>query len=116
MGHRRPRASGLDVSERGFIRVDGQLRSLSHPEVFAVGDCAEWAQPLPKAGVFAVRMGPVPSRNLHAALGVGRTTSTARSWRGFDPHRGHFGSARAALCATPQSPRLGAGQGGADQG
>jgi pyridine nucleotide-disulfide oxidoreductase family protein len=69
--HAWQRASGLGVSERGFIRVDDGLRSVSHPEVFAVGDCAEWAQPLPKAGVYAVRMGPVLSRNLCAALGVG---------------------------------------------
>ncbi len=59
---------GLAVSERGFIRVDAQLRSVSHPEVFAVGDCAEWAPPLPKAGVYAVRMGPVLAQNLRAAL------------------------------------------------
>jgi pyridine nucleotide-disulfide oxidoreductase family protein len=61
----------LALSERGFIRVDAHLRSCSHPEVHAVGDCAEWAPPLPKAGVFAVRMGPVLSRNLRAALGAG---------------------------------------------
>jgi pyridine nucleotide-disulfide oxidoreductase family protein len=67
-----PRCRGtLAVSERGFIRVDATLRSVSHPQVFAVGDCAEWATPLPKAGVFAVRMGPVLSLNLRAALGQG---------------------------------------------
>jgi NADH dehydrogenase FAD-containing subunit len=65
------RACGLAVSPRGFIRIDELLRSASHPEVFAVGDCAEWAEPLPKAGVYAVRMGPVLSRNLRAALGAG---------------------------------------------
>lgn len=58
----------LAVSERGFIRIDAQLRSVSHPQIFAVGDCAEWAQPLPKAGVYAVRMGPVLAHNLRAAL------------------------------------------------
>jgi pyridine nucleotide-disulfide oxidoreductase family protein len=62
---------GLAISERGFIRVDEHLRSLSHPQVHAVGDCAEWAAPLPKAGVFAVRMGPVLSHNLRDALHVG---------------------------------------------
>ena len=65
------RRNALAVSERGFISVDSQLRSVSHPAVFAVGDCAEWAQPLPKAGVYAVRMGPVLSVNLRAALGQG---------------------------------------------
>ncbi|MFM9917122.1 MAG: FAD-dependent oxidoreductase [Rhizobacter sp.] len=62
------RTSGLGVSESGWIRIDRQLRSISHPDVYATGDCAAWAQPLPKAGVFAVRMGPVLSHNLQAAI------------------------------------------------
>lgn len=65
------RRGGLAVDEAGFIRIDEQLRSVSHPQVFAVGDCARWTRPLPKAGVYAVRMGPVLSRNLRAALGQG---------------------------------------------
>jgi pyridine nucleotide-disulfide oxidoreductase family protein len=65
------RRGALAVSERGFIRIDAQLRSVSHPQVFAVGDCAEWHAPLPKAGVYAVRMGPVLTHNLRAALGAG---------------------------------------------
>lgn len=65
------RRGGLAVSGRGFIAVDDHLRSISHPQVHAVGDCAEWQAPLPKAGVYAVRMGPVLSRNLRAALGDG---------------------------------------------
>ncbi|MEO1645801.1 MAG: FAD-dependent oxidoreductase [Chloroflexota bacterium] len=32
--------SGLAVNERGRIRVDNYMRSLSHPDVFAVGDAA----------------------------------------------------------------------------
>ena len=66
------RRGGLAVSAPGFIHVDAQLRSCSQPSVYAVGDCAEWAPPLPKAGVFAVRMGPVLSHNLRAALGDGK--------------------------------------------
>ncbi len=62
------RNGGLAVSETGFIAIDEQLRSVSHPEVYAVGDCAHWVEPLPKAGVYAVRMGPVLSHNLRAAL------------------------------------------------
>ena len=62
-------ASGLAVSADGFIGINAQLQSLSHPQVLAVGDCAHWpANPLPKAGVFAVRMGPVLSHNLRALL------------------------------------------------
>ncbi|WP_296201080.1 FAD-dependent oxidoreductase [uncultured Hyphomicrobium sp.] len=65
------RNSGLALSDQGFIRIDEQLRSVSHPNVYAVGDCAEWDKPLPKAGVYAVRMGPFLVRNLRAALGDG---------------------------------------------
>ena len=69
--HAWQRGCGLAVGTTGFIRVDRWLRSLSHPQVHAVGDCAEWAEPLPKAGVYAVRMGAVLSLNLRAALGSG---------------------------------------------
>ena len=63
--------SGLALGESGFVRVDAQLRSISHPNVFAAGDAAEWATPLPKSGVMAVRMGPVLSHNLRAAVAGG---------------------------------------------
>jgi NADH dehydrogenase FAD-containing subunit len=71
------RRGGLAVGDEGFIRIDRHLRSLSHPQVFAVGDCAEWAPALPKSGVHAVRMGPVLLDNLRAALGHG----SARPWQ-----------------------------------
>lgn len=68
------RRGSLAVNADGFIRVDAQLRSVSHAQIFAVGDCAHWdagPQALPKAGVYAVRMGPPLLRNLRAALGQG---------------------------------------------
>jgi pyridine nucleotide-disulfide oxidoreductase family protein len=73
--HAWQRDCGLAVGPSSFIRVDERLRSVSHPQVHAVGDCAEWAEPLPKAGVYAVRMGPVLSRNLRAALGAGEAVA-----------------------------------------
>ncbi len=76
--------SGLAVSDRGFIRVDSYLRSASHPNVFAVGDCSEWSDPLPKAGVYAVRMGPTLIHNVRAAL-AGNTDALTR----FEPQK-HF--------------------------
>jgi NADH dehydrogenase FAD-containing subunit len=63
-----PGAGGLATDARGFVRVDAQLRSLLHPTVFASGDCASWEEPLPKAGVYAVRMGPVLTANLRATV------------------------------------------------
>lgn len=70
--HHWPARSGLATGDDGFICIDAQLRSLSHPQIFAVGDCTEWPhRALPKAGVYAVRMGPVLANNLRAALGQG---------------------------------------------
>ena len=60
-----PREGGLAADRRGFIRVDAALRSLSHPNVFATGDIASFATiDLPKAGVYAVRQGPLLADNL----------------------------------------------------
>jgi len=57
--------SGLAVDERGFVLVDDRLRSVSHPEVFAAGDCATLRDaPHPKSGVYAVRHAPVLAANL----------------------------------------------------
>jgi len=61
--------SGLAVTDDGFVEVDAHLRSVSDPRVFAVGDVAHMtASPRPKAGVFAVRQGPVLDAVLRAAL------------------------------------------------
>ena len=68
-------ASGLAVTDDGFVAVDRQLRSTSHGHVFAAGDVAHLADPRPKAGVFAVRQGPVLHAALTAAL-AGRTPPT----------------------------------------
>jgi NADH dehydrogenase FAD-containing subunit len=63
-----PAAGGLATDSAGFIRIDTTLRSTSHPQVLASGDIASLQAPLPKAGVHAVRMGPLLAHNLQALL------------------------------------------------
>ena len=61
--------TGLALNERGFIRVNEQLQTLTDPAVFAAGDIADFTdRPLEKAGVFAVRMGKPLAENLRRSL------------------------------------------------
>ncbi|UTA48193.1 selenide, water dikinase SelD [Simiduia sp. 21SJ11W-1] len=63
------RQTGLELDGQGFIAVDDQLQSVSHPGIFAAGDVASLSgQARPKAGVFAVRQAPVLAHNLRAWL------------------------------------------------
>jgi pyridine nucleotide-disulfide oxidoreductase family protein len=62
--------AGLDRDARGFVKVRETLQAVGHDEIFATGDCASLvtAPDLAKAGVYAVREGPVLARNLRARL------------------------------------------------
>ena len=67
--------TGLDLTG-GFVTVDAQLRSVSDPSLYAVGDCAHFSHaPRPKAGVYAVRAAPVLTHNLRADLAGGQRRS-----------------------------------------
>ncbi|MES2710302.1 MAG: FAD-dependent oxidoreductase [Pseudomonadota bacterium] len=60
--------SGLPCDADGFLTVQAGLDVPGHPEIFAAGDAASYlAQRLPKAGVYAVRQGPVLAGNLRRA-------------------------------------------------
>ena len=77
------RASGLATDERGFLRVRSTLQALDFDDLLAAGDAAtlEAYPTTPKAGVFAVRAGPVLLENLWALL-------HGSSLRRFRPQRG----------------------------
>lgn len=63
---------GLEIS-KGYFRVNDFMQSTSAPNVFAGGDCItmktyeEWPKVFPgKAGVYAVRAGPIIAHNISA--------------------------------------------------
>ncbi|MGH8691826.1 MAG: FAD-dependent oxidoreductase [Burkholderiales bacterium] len=63
------RESGLAADEGGFVLVHDTLQSVSHPNVFAVGDCATLrSAPHPRSGVYAVRHGEALAENLRRLL------------------------------------------------
>lgn len=76
--------SPLPLTDEGFVMVDAHLRVAGSDYLFAVGDCAHMSDaPRPKAGVFAVRAGPVLAGNLRAVLSGGQT-------RAFKPQKNYL--------------------------
>lgn len=77
--HRDFDTTGLALDSAGFIEVDETLEVAGVPGLFAVGDCAAFsAFPwVSRAGVYAVRAGPVLLENIEARL-EGRPL---RPWR-----------------------------------
>jgi selenide, water dikinase len=60
---------GLEVDEHGFLLIDDNLRSVSHPDIFGAGDVATMRNNArPKAGVFAVRQARPLTKNLRRSL------------------------------------------------
>ena len=75
-------ASALPKDAAGFVRVRSTLQVEGREDLFAAGDCAALTEEpwVPKAGVYAVRQGPVLERNLRAAAAGGKL-------RRYEPQR-----------------------------
>lgn len=60
--------TGLPTDSNGFVKIEQTLTVHDDPAIFAVGDCATVIDdPMPKAGVFAVRQGTALTENLRRA-------------------------------------------------
>ena len=61
--------TGLPLDPSGFVAVGAGLDVRGRPGVFAAGDAVRFGpRDLPKAGVYAVRQGPVLAGNIRRAL------------------------------------------------
>ncbi|HVN38356.1 MAG TPA: selenide, water dikinase SelD [Myxococcota bacterium] len=62
--------SPLPLDAQGFVSVRRTLQVVGHDDLFAVGDCASIADApwVTKAGVYAVREGPLLDRNVRARI------------------------------------------------
>lgn len=76
---------GLPCTADGFLRVGPTLAVPGHPGLFAAGDVAtpDLRPATPKAGVYAVRAGPVLAANLLAAV---RGEPATRIWTPQDDY------------------------------
>jgi len=78
------RECGLSAAPDGGLTVNACLQSPFFPEVFGGGDCIHFGpKPLPRAGVYAVRQGPVLRANLLAALTGRKLTPFCRTGTNF---------------------------------
>ena len=59
-------SSILSLDPKGWIKVHSTFQSTSYPNIFAAGDCCSMHQypNTPKAGVYAVRAGPILHQNI----------------------------------------------------
>ncbi len=72
--------SNLPKDKQGFASVNAFLQSIDYENLFFSGDCCHFERSLPKAGVYAVRQGPVLFENL-------KRMATEKPLRPFKPQK-----------------------------
>lgn len=74
--------SALSRDAGGFLEIRDSLQTVGFDDIFAAGDCARLVNHpwVPRAGVYAVREGPILEQNLRARL-------DGRSLRPYRPQR-----------------------------
>jgi len=72
----------LATDNAGFLEIRDTLQTVGFDDVFAVGDCARLVNHrwVPRAGVYAVREGPILERNLRAHV-------QGKSLRDYSPQK-----------------------------
>lgn len=71
--------TGIMLGPGGGVAIGADMRSLSHPCVWAAGDVSERLdRPLARSGVHAVKSGPILAANLRSAVAGG-------AFRRYDP-------------------------------
>ncbi|KAA3608072.1 MAG: hypothetical protein DWQ01_13430 [Planctomycetota bacterium] len=76
-------STSLVTDSQGFLQIRNTLQLRGHEDLFAAGDCASLGNPPPaKAGVYAVRQGPILAHNLLAKL-QGKTLKKYRPQSDF---------------------------------
>jgi len=84
------RDSPLPTDDRDFLRVRPSLQAVSHPRIFAAGDCASIeGLDLPRVGVHAVKQGSTLRTNVNRtleALASGDPSLQTLTLDSFRPH------------------------------
>lgn len=77
---------GLETDDRGFLHTETDLRAIGQDDIFVVGDSGTIKKtPTRKAGVFAVRQGPILWRNIQKLIRA-KKPGEARVER-YDPQK-----------------------------
>jgi len=80
------RQLGLETDEKGFLATQSTLQTVTHGNIFAVGDTGTIVgSRFPKAGVYAVRQGPILWNNIQSLIDDegGKQLRTYQPQRGF---------------------------------